>query len=203
VSSEQQTESREQKAMNRAQLPADSSLLTAPSAADIVAAARSYLGSQFRHQGRTRAGVDCAGLIICVAHDCGLYLDYQHVAYGKIFNGAITLRELTTYLDRVAASDLRPGDVALFAGSAAHAHRPDPARHVAIVAGRQQETVSREPSSGSPLPVHGSLTLIHAYAPLGKVIEHRFDDAWRARLHAAFRLRGVTPEGSSCQPRPR
>jgi cell wall-associated NlpC family hydrolase len=32
----------------------------------IVSAARSWLGVPWRHQGRTRQGVDCAGLVVLV-----------------------------------------------------------------------------------------------------------------------------------------
>ncbi len=31
------------------------------------------------------------------------------------------------------------------------------------------------------------LTLIHAYAPVRKVVEHRFDDQWQQKLHAIFK----------------
>ena len=38
----------------------------------IVAAARSWVGVRYRHQGRSRKkGVDCAGLIACVGRDTG------------------------------------------------------------------------------------------------------------------------------------
>lgn len=39
---------------------------------DIVACARSYLGVRWQHQGRDRKGVDCVGLLHCVAHDLGI-----------------------------------------------------------------------------------------------------------------------------------
>ena len=34
---------------------------------DIVAQAREWLGVKWRHQGRNRAGIDCAGLLLAVA----------------------------------------------------------------------------------------------------------------------------------------
>jgi uncharacterized protein YijF (DUF1287 family) len=41
--------------------------------------------------------------------------------------------------------------------------------------------------------VHGGLSLIHAYngAGLNKVVEHRLDEAWRRRIVAAWRFRGI------------
>lgn len=40
--------------------------------AQIVEEARSYLGTKWLHQGRTRDGVDCAGLVACVGNALGL-----------------------------------------------------------------------------------------------------------------------------------
>jgi cell wall-associated NlpC family hydrolase len=38
----------------------------------IVDEARAYIGCRWHHQGRSRAGVDCVGLVIRVAHGLGL-----------------------------------------------------------------------------------------------------------------------------------
>ena len=37
-----------------------------------VAAARSWIGTPWVHQGRARHGVDCIGLVVMAAADCGL-----------------------------------------------------------------------------------------------------------------------------------
>ena len=40
---------------------------------DIVARAREYVGTPYRRKGRSKdSGVDCIGLVICVAHDLGI-----------------------------------------------------------------------------------------------------------------------------------
>jgi hypothetical protein len=39
---------------------------------EIVTAAKSFLDVKYRHQGRTSAGLDCVGLLICIAHTIGL-----------------------------------------------------------------------------------------------------------------------------------
>jgi len=39
---------------------------------DVVAQARKYMGVRWAHQGRSPAGMDCAGLVIRVAQDLGL-----------------------------------------------------------------------------------------------------------------------------------
>ena len=40
--------------------------------AQFVAAARSYIGTRCVHQGRSRNGVDCIGLVVMAVRDCGL-----------------------------------------------------------------------------------------------------------------------------------
>lgn len=44
-----------------------------PRAADIVLAAREWVGVAYRHQGRTRHGIDCIGLPLVVCWALGLY----------------------------------------------------------------------------------------------------------------------------------
>lgn len=49
--------------------------------ADFLQAVRSYLGVPFRHQGRDRRGLDCAGLPTVAAQDCGAMIaDELHYA---------------------------------------------------------------------------------------------------------------------------
>lgn len=61
--------------------------------ADVVNTARSYLGVRFHHQGRTRAGLDCAGLVVRVAHDLGLstfdHSDYGPTPLGNMMRGVM------------------------------------------------------------------------------------------------------------------
>jgi hypothetical protein len=53
----------------------------------ILAAARSWLGTPWRHQGRLKGvAVDCGGLIIGVGKELGL-LDFDIRAYGRIPDG--------------------------------------------------------------------------------------------------------------------
>lgn len=45
-------------------------------------AARTYLGVRFRHRGRSRNGVDCAGLGVLAYKDCGMELP-DFTLYGR------------------------------------------------------------------------------------------------------------------------
>lgn len=140
---------------------------------DVVMAARGWLGVKFHHQGRSRlAGVDCLGLLVKVAEECALMKDGQALAaldqtdYGRNPDPAYLLARLAEVLEPVAAHALEPGDVGVF--------RIDGrAQHLAIIGMHA---------------VPGEFSMIHAYAPLRKVVEHRFDATWRERMAAAFRL---------------
>jgi len=58
--------------------------------AQIVEEARSYLKTRWVHQGRTRDGVDCAGLVICVGNNLGL-IGYDRTDYQRHPNGSAFL----------------------------------------------------------------------------------------------------------------
>ena len=140
-------------------------------AATVVAAAQSWVGVPWRHQGRTREGIDCLGLLIVVARDLGLdrvpgsspgidvtapeFRNYRRLP------PAYLATRLAEHLDR--AGEIAPGRIGLFAlpGSA-------PA-HVAIF------------GDGGDI--------IHAYMPAGAVVRHKLDDGWRASLRAIFSYR--------------
>lgn len=134
--------------------------------AAILAAARACIGTPFVHQGRIPGrALDCAGLVVAVAQAIGA--DYRDVqGYGRTPSG----RRLECALDdqpcleRIAAMDRQPGDVLLirFAG--------DP-QHLAIFAGD---------------------TLIHSYARVGSVCEHRLASVWASRIVCAYRFREGT-----------
>lgn len=133
--------------------------------AEIIAAARSAIGTPFVHQGRVvGVGLDCAGLVVHVAHTLGAeYVDAagyaRHPSQG-LLEGAINSQPC---LERVALAERQAGDILLmrFAG--------DP-QHLAVCAGD---------------------TIIHAYSNVGQVCEHRLADVWEARIVAVYRFRGV------------
>lgn len=125
-----------------------------------VAAARAAIGTPFRHQGRSlERGLDCAGLLIHAAREAG-YSPVDIGAYARRPAGGLLESAIGMQPYLIQVNDLLPGDILLmrFAG--------DP-QHLAIFSGD---------------------TIIHAWAMVRKVCEHRFTPEWRARTVATFRL---------------
>ena len=130
---------------------------------DLVAIARTWLGVPFRHQGRTRQGVDCGGLLLCVAADAGLDV-IAPATYSLSPDPQMIADTLHANCSNIPISDINPGDVLLFS----FAGEP---RHVGIAS-----------------ELAGKPAVIHAWAKPGKVVEHRIDATWRARLRASYRV---------------
>ena len=137
----------------------------------IVSEARTWIGTRWLHQGRLKGvGVDCVGLAYGVARDLSL-LGPEHVlpVYERFTSDNEMVALCTRYLVRTSA--LRVGSVA--------AMRFDSTtRHMGIVGDYPG----------------GGFSLIHAYAVSRKVVEHRLDSAWRARIVAIFDFPGASDE---------
>lgn len=132
----------------------------------VLAAAKSAIGTPFRHQGRTLRGLDCAGLAIHCAQAAGIATydetDYPRQPGGGRLEAAF---DKQPELKRINVSEMMPGDVLLmtFEGQP---------QHVAIAG-----------NNG---------TIIHAYETLGRVVEHGLNDFWRKRIVRAYRFVEVT-----------
>ena len=137
---------------------------------EIVDAARSFLGVKFTHQGRSRVGLDCLGLLLVSAAQVGLTFDGVDVAEIDVPN--YSTRPDTVFLRAQLERFLMPvtqprmGDVVLLAIDSAP-------QHLAII---------------SDYPVAGELGMIHAYAVSRKVVEHRYDEHWRKATRQIYRL---------------
>lgn len=140
--------------------------------ADLVAEARSWLGTRYRHQGRRKGvGVDCIGLVGGVALACGVrnaaawMSDPDMHNYARTPDPTMLRRALAQYLDPVGTSRALPGDVLLFA-------------------------LERQPRHFALLVAPGRV--IHAYALLAArcVVEQSLPIA-RAQLLGAYRFEGV------------
>lgn len=139
--------------------------------AEVVSEARRWIGTPWQHQARSIGlGVDCVGFVIEVGRALRL-IDTKEAATYKRRPDGLTLR--AKFSERLASVDLRsirPADVLLIATHGT----PD---HVAIV--------------GDYPVAAGELSMIHAYVPARKVVEHRLDPLWRRKIVAAFALPGV------------
>lgn len=128
----------------------------------IVDEARSWLGVRWVHQARSRAGVDCVGLVIRVAHALGLST-YDTADYSRQPDPVRMRALLAEHLEPIAIAKAQIGDVLLMRFDI------EP-QHVAIVT---------------------DIGIIHAYAQARRVVEHRVDDQWQSRIVGAYQFRGI------------
>jgi NlpC/P60 family putative phage cell wall peptidase len=132
----------------------------------IVAAARTWIGTPFEHQGRLKgAGVDCAGLVVGVARELGLpHADVD--GYGRNPRRALLEAELAAQMDPIALAELRPGDVLLF-------------------------RIEREPQHLGIVSSIEPLAVVHAFSGAGlmRCVEHSLDYRWQRRIIGAYRYR--------------
>ena len=138
-----------------------------PDSTAIVAAARGWLGTPWRHQGRTRGGMDCLGLVVVVARELGLS-ERDGTGYSRRATGRALLDPFREEMDEIPLDAVRPGDVVVFAD------RCYPC-HVGILSER-----------------HGALGVIHAHASRRQVIEDAWSGEWQAKARFAFRFRGLS-----------
>lgn len=131
--------------------------------ADVVAAARGWLGVPYRHQGRSREGVDCIGLVLVVlAQGRALPPGFRDAfAYSRLPQAGMLEREVGARCQRIAAPV--PGSIGLFRWKRE-------AQHVAIMTGDG---------------------LVHAYESVGEVVEHGYRGNWPRRAVSFWLLPGV------------
>lgn len=138
------------------------------SAEDVVAAARSHLGTPWRHQGRMPGvALDCAGLVILVARELGVVpADFDVNGYSRQPDGSM-LELCKRFMVQISAIEY--GSVAVLA-SESEPH------HMGIVGDYR----------------HGGCSLIHAanIAQPPRVVETRLLLSRALRLRGVFRLPG-------------
>lgn len=138
--------------------------------------ARTWIGTDFRHQGRSKknkkfnGGTDCIGLVVGVATELGvtngkgqLLKDLDQTNYSKLGMGNKLVDILDKNMDKV--DFILPGDVLLF-------RLMGQPQHVGIVGIRE-----------------GELSLIHSYQGHNKVVEHHLSDKWLNRIISIYRFR--------------
>lgn len=131
---------------------------------DVVIKAREYLGTKYVHQGRVKnVGVDCIGLVICVARELGLVAqDFDRQDYTHQPNPAVLLDGLLSHMTEVPLADVQPGDVLLMNAGGANVH----------------------------VGIKTDVGLLHAFAPAGRVVEHSLRAQFATAVQRAFRVPG-------------
>lgn len=133
----------------------------------LVEAARAYLGTPFKHRGRTRRGLDCAGLVVVSFQDLGRPVVDKRVYGREPHKDGLRQVVESNSLERVEDGDWRPGDIALMR----FVREP---HHLGIFGDYSL----------------GGLSLIHSYGDVGKVVEHRLDEVWAGRVLSVYRYKG-------------
>ena len=80
---------------------------------DLVKQARTYIGVPWRHMGRNRAGVDCVGLITCVAYDLGI-TDYVPKPYRHVTDVKQLLTPIKLFCSPKPTDIHEAGDILVF-----------------------------------------------------------------------------------------
>ena len=127
----------------------------------VVRAAREWLGTPWHHQGRVK----------------GVGVDCVGVVIGVARDLGLSTFDVTGYARRPAEGEVASGCW----------------QHLAPVAAAFPGDVLLFEVDGQPqhLGFATDIGLLHAYAPMRRVVEHRLDDNWRGKIVAAFRLPGV------------
>lgn len=156
---------------------------TDPRRLAVIAEARSWVETPFRHQARVKGlGADCAQLIIAVGEACGLLavdpeLWRRFAGYGRAPHPARMEEALRMFMVQIPPSRARLGDVMWLEW------RRDLPMHLAILSEHKDR-----------------VTMIHALAEVGKVCEHGFVAEWPERLVTArpawWRFPGLARAGA-------
>jgi cell wall-associated NlpC family hydrolase len=137
----------------------------------IVAQARTWLGTPFKHQGRLKGvGVDCLGLIICTLAELEISFTGKNISeideknYSMLPSGERLQNKLNQYAQAITNSQIMAGDILLMQFSGEPQHLAFATNHP------------------------NGLGLIHSYLQAGKVVEHSLDELWQSRIFATYRI---------------
>jgi len=126
----------------------------------MIDAARACLGTPFHHQGRLPgSGLDCIGLVVVALRAVGLEVR-DRLDYGVRPDGTSLVAALESHGAR-RAPDIAMGNILLIRFD----HQP---QHVALATGPE--------------------TMIHSFAPAGKVIETTIGPYWQRRILGVYAI---------------
>lgn len=133
--------------------------------AQIVAEARSYIGTPYHHQGRLKGvGVDCAGIVVGInttfsltSHDVKGYSPTPH-------QGLLQQALRDAGFTKIGIYDYEMGDCLLMRFGT------EP-QHLAVYTGEG--------------------TIVHSYSKVKKVVEHTLNDVWKHRITGVYQFPGL------------
>ena len=137
----------------------------------IVAAAREWIGTPYRHQGSVKGiACDCLGLVRGVWREIYGREPEKAPAYSPDWaeaSGEETLLEAARrHMTSISPALALPGDLLVFRW------KPHlPAKHVAIITSAEPGRIRR---------------IVHAYDSVGKVVEVNLANEWARRIAGAF-----------------
>lgn len=135
----------------------------------LVEAARMYVGTKFRHRGRSIHGLDCAGLVVLAYRDCGVVVP-DFTLYGREPHKNGLVEHVTAALGQPLAAE----DRTLMEGDVIVLRFDKEPHHLAIVADA----------------VYGDVhawNIIHAEGHGGWVLEQRLMPDIAARITHVYR----------------
>lgn len=134
------------------------------SRAQIVAEARSFIGTPWQHQGRAPGiGLDCIGMLVAAAKSLG-QSTYDRTDYEPTGDMSHLPALLDEHAIRIQINEIQPADIVVL--------NLQGQPHLAIIGN---------------YPIAGQVTMIHSLVARGKVVEHRLDSVWRSKIVGAWR----------------
>jgi len=126
-------------------------------------AALKYVGAPFLHRGRTVRGMDCIGLVLLAATDCG-YIPSGIPTYGREPHKGLLTSGLMERLGTPLTRELRPNDIVV-----QRLHEGGEPSHVGIITDHPY-----------------GLGMVHCYGDIGRVVHQRLGDNRRRLITEAF-----------------
>lgn len=87
-----------------------------PTGQDVIDAARKYIGVKWQHQGRSKFGIDCVGLIVKTAEDLNIPAE-DHRGYHRYPDGHLLLKLLREQCTEIPVSEAKMGDILIIMGN--------------------------------------------------------------------------------------
>jgi NlpC/P60 family putative phage cell wall peptidase len=130
---------------------------------EIVAEARKWVGTPYHHKGRVLGhGVDCFGVIEMVGRAFHVSIP-ENIQYSRIPDAMELLAYMDTYARGIPVNEAQEGDILIIPFMRE-------LRHMAIKTDKG---------------------MIHAYEPMGMVVEHSINPAWQKMIRRAYQYPGV------------